>query len=71
MWGSCDSVWGILQDACPSLHVLLVGLEMLIQILQQVLQLNFIVTAIQLLPLGAITFDPVKLESRYDDLRML
>jgi len=61
-----DSVGPVLQNTCPSLHLELICLQVEVQILKQVLQLNLVMTAVQLLPLGAITLDPVELEGRHD-----
>ena len=66
MRGRGDSVGPVLQDTCSGLHLELICLQVEVQILKQVLQLNLVMTTVQLLPFGAITLDPVELEGRHD-----
>ena len=61
MRSSGHSVGSVLQNTCPCLHLELICLEVEVKILKQVLKLNLVMTAVQLLPLGAITLDSVEL----------
>ena len=61
MGGGGDRVRTILQDRGSSLHVLLVGHEVLVQVLKQVLQLDLVMAPVQLLSLGTVTLDSVEL----------
>ena len=71
MRGRGDCVGPVLQNACPGLHLELICLQVKVKVLKQVLKLNLVMAAVQLLPFGAVTLDSVELKCWHDHLRVM